>query len=195
MRIGITGGIGSGKSVVAGIFSVLGIPVFDADREAKILMETDPGLRQRITEKFGDAAYQNNKLNRKFLSSVVFNDPYKLEVLNAIVHPAAIAAAENWAGKQQAQYVVKEAALFFEAGSTQGIDFMVGVFAPQHLRIKRAMDRDGLTREEVLARMNRQIDETIKMRLCDFVVMNDEQQLLIPQVLNLHQRFLEEMSV
>jgi dephospho-CoA kinase len=194
IRIGITGGIGSGKSVVAGIFSVLGIPVFDADREAKRLMETDPELRRRITEKFGAEAYQRDKLNRKFLSSVVFNNPYQLEVLNSIVHPAAIAAAEHWARQQQAPYVVKEAALFFEAGSTEGIDFMVGVFAPQHLRIKRAMDRDGLTREEVMARMNRQIDETIKMRLCDFVIMNDEQQLLIPQVLDLHRRFSEEVS-
>jgi dephospho-CoA kinase len=192
IRIGITGGIGSGKSMVACIFSVLGIPVFDADTEAKKIMETDEGLRAAISSTFGEAAYQDGKLDRKYLSSVVFADPFQLELLNSLVHPAAIAAAEAWVLQQHAPYVVKEAALFFEAGSAAGIDYMIGVYAPQHIRIKRVMDRDGIARDEVLARMNRQIQEEIKMRLCDFVVMNDEQQLLIPQVLKLHERFLEE---
>lgn len=194
MRIGITGGIGSGKSMVAGIFSVLGIPVFDADTEAKRIMETDAELRAAISDSFGEDAYQDGKLNRKFLASVVFSDPYQLERLNALVHPAAIAAADVWALQQHAPYVVKEAALFFEAGSATGIDYMIGVYAPQHIRIKRVLDRDGVSREEVLARMNRQIQEEIKMRLCDFVIMNDEQQLVIPQVLKLHERFLQQSN-
>ncbi len=192
MRIGLTGGIGSGKSTVAGIFSVLGIPVFDADRESKYLMQHDPGLRASIIARFGPAAYRDGQLDRKYLSSIVFNNPFQLGILNALVHPAAIAAADSWARKQPAPYVVKEAALFFEAGSTDGIDYMVGVYAPQQLRIQRVMDRDGVTREEVLTRMDRQIQEEIKMRLCDFVVLNDEQKLLIPQVLALHERFLGE---
>jgi dephospho-CoA kinase len=195
IRVGITGGIGSGKSMVTGIFSVLGIPVFDADTEAKKLMETDEALRKAISSTFGEAAYQDGKLNRKYLASVVFNNPYQLELLNALVHPAAIAAADTWALQQDAPYVVKEAALFFEAGSATGIDYMIGVYAPQHIRIKRVMDRDGITRDEVLARMNRQIREEIKMRLCDFVVMNDEQQLVIPQVLKLHERFLQQSEI
>ena len=194
MRIGITGGIGSGKSIVAGIFSVLGIPVFDADRETKRIMQTDPGIREAIIERFGAEAYKENVLDRKYLSSIVFKDPFQLDLLNAIVHPAAIAAAERWAGEQQAPYVVKEAALFFEAGSANGIDHMIGVYAPQHIRIKRVMDRDGVNRDEVLARMDRQIQEEIKMRLCDFVIVNDEQQLVIPQVLKLHERFLSETA-
>jgi dephospho-CoA kinase len=194
MRIGITGGIGSGKSVVAGIFKVLGIPVFDADKEAKQIMQNDPELRRLIIERFGAAAFDEEVLNRKHLASIVFNDPYQLEVLNSLVHPAAIAAADTWASQQDAPYVVKEAALFFEAGSTAGIDYMIGVYAPQHIRLKRAMDRDGVSRDEVLARMNRQIQEEIKMRLCDFVVVNDEQQLLIPQVLKLHEQFLQEAA-
>jgi dephospho-CoA kinase len=194
MRIGITGGIGSGKSVVAGIFKVLGIPVFDADKEAKQIMQNDPELRRLIIERFGAAAFDEEVLNRKHLASIVFNDPYQLEVLNCLVHPAAIAAADTWASQQDAPYVVKEAALFFEAGSTAGIDYMIGVYAPQHIRLKRAMDRDGVSRDEVLARMNRQIQEEIKMRLCDFVVVNDEQQLLIPQVLKLHEQFLLEAA-
>ncbi|HEX7691023.1 MAG TPA: dephospho-CoA kinase, partial [Sediminibacterium sp.] len=192
LRIGITGGIGSGKSVVSHIFSVLGIPVFDADSAARHIMETDVQLRLLIKEAFGEEAYEGQQLNRKYLSSIVFSDPFKLEILNALVHPAAIAAADNWAGRQDAPYVVKEAALFFEAGSTAGIDYMIGVYAPKHIRIKRAMDRDGISREEVLSRMHRQIDEEIKMRLCDFVIHNDEQHMLIPRVLELHEKFCRQ---
>jgi dephospho-CoA kinase len=192
LRIGITGGIGSGKSMVAGIFKVLGIPVFDADSAAKEVMQTDKGLQSAIIEKFGNAVYPGGTLNRKYLANIVFNDPFQLELLNSLVHPFAIAAAEEWAAKQNTPYTVKEAALFFEAGSAIGFDYMIGVYAPQHLRIKRAMDRDGITRDEVLARMNRQIQEEIKMRLCDFVIVNDDQHLLIPQVIKLHEQFLTE---
>jgi dephospho-CoA kinase len=178
LRIGITGGIGSGKSMVAGIFKVLGIPVFDADSAAKEVMQSDTGLQSAIIEKFGKAVYPGGKLDRKYLANIVFNDPFQLELLNSLVHPFAIAAAEEWASKQNAPYTIKEAALFFEAGSAIGFDYMIGVYAPQHVRIKRAMDRDGVTRDEVLARMNRQIQEEIKMRLCDFVIVNDDQQLV-----------------
>lgn len=192
LRIGLTGGIGSGKSTVAGIFKVLGIPVFDADSAAKEVMQTKTELKNAIIEKFGEAVYPQGKLDRKYLASLVFNDPFRLEMLNALVHPYAIAAAEEWAIQQVSPYTLKEAALFFEAGSAVGFDYMIGVFAPQHLRIKRVMDRDHVNREEVLLRMKRQIQEEIKMRLCDFVLINDEQQLLIPQVLKLHEQFLLE---
>lgn len=192
LRIGLTGGIGSGKSTVSGIFKVLGIPVFDADAAAKEVMQTNPALRQAIIDTFGEAVYTNGQLNRKQLAAIVFNDPFQLETLNALVHPYTIAAAEEWATQQSAPYTVKEAALFFEAGSAIGFDYMIGVYAPQHIRIKRVMDRDQVSREEVLSRMKRQIQEEIKMRLCDFVVLNDDQHLLIPQVLKLHEQFLNE---
>ncbi|NCI46249.1 dephospho-CoA kinase [Sediminibacterium soli] len=192
LRIGITGGIGSGKSMVSHIFRVLGIPVFDADSTAKQIMETDEQLRSAIIQAFGRESYTGDRLNRKHIASLVFNDAYQLTLLNSLVHPAAIAAADAWALEQHAPYVTKEAALFFESGSATGMDYIIGVYAPRHLRIKRVMDRDGITREEVLLRMNRQIDEEIKMRLCDFVVLNDDQHLLIPQVLTLHERFLAE---
>ncbi|MDP1812485.1 MAG: dephospho-CoA kinase [Sediminibacterium sp.] len=192
LQIGLTGGIGSGKSTVAHIFKVLGIPVFDADSAAKQLMETDPGLRTALIEKFGPDTFTNSKLNRKYLAALVFKDTLKLNMLNALVHPFAIAAAEKWSAKQVSVYTIKEAALFFESGSAIGIDYMIGVSSPEHLRIKRAMSRDGITREEVIARMKRQIPAEIKMRLCDFVIVNDEQQLLIPQVLELHERFIRE---
>lgn len=190
LKIGLTGGIGSGKSVVAGIFKVLGIPVFDADSEARLIMEKDEKVATSIQNMFGDESYIDKKLNRKYIANIVFNDPAKLKQLNAIVHPAAILAANNWMNIQTTPYVIKEAALLFESGSASQLDYFVGVHAPQSLRIKRAMQRDNATREQVLARMSRQSDEEEKMKLCDFVVVNDEKQLLIPQVLQLHQKFL-----
>lgn len=192
LKIGLTGGIGSGKSTIAAIFRVLGIPVFQADQVAKTLMETDAGLMKNLRNAFGDLVFQEGKLDRKYLANLVFSDPYQLDVLNALVHPVTIQAAEEWAKQQSAPYVVKEAALFFEAGSAIGFDYMIGVSSPQTIRIHRVMQRDGVSREEVLSRMNRQIQESIKMRLCDFVILNDEQHLLIPQVLSLHEKFLKE---
>lgn len=189
LRIGLTGGIGSGKSTVSKIFETLGIPVFDADTAAKNIMNEDEGLKLKIKEIFGEEAYENGILNRKYLASIVFNDTEKLEQLNALVHPATISMAEKWAMKQTTPYTVKEAALFFESGSAAGIDYIIGVYAPQHLRIQRVMQRDNITREEVLARMDKQIDEEMKMKLCDFVLVNDEQHLLIPQVIALHKKF------
>jgi len=190
LKIGLTGGIGSGKSTVAGIFKVLGIPVFDADSAAKNIMNSDEALRNQIINTFGEDTYNGNILNRKRLAEIVFNDPFKLEQLNAMVHPATIAAAERWVQQQTTPYAVKEAALLFESGSSAGLDYIVGVFAPEALRIKRVMERDGVSRQEVLTRISRQIDEDIKRKLCDFVVINDEQQLLIPQVVALHERFI-----
>jgi len=190
LKIGLTGGIGSGKSVVANIFKVLGIPVFNADIEAKLIMENDEHLSLSVQKLLGNESYTGKKLNRKYVSNIVFNDPGKLEQLNALVHPAAILAANNWMKAQTARYAVKEAALLFESGSASNLDYVIGVFAPKNLCIKRVIERDNLTAEQVLARMSRQIDEEEKMKLCDFVVVNDEQQLLIPQVLQLHEKFL-----
>ena len=192
LRIGLTGGIGSGKSTVAGIFKVLGIPVFDADWEAKKIMESNPILRNALVEQFGSTIFSNEQLNRKALASIVFKDPVQLAKLNALVHPHAIEEGIQWSARQSSPYTVKEAALFFESGSAEGIDYMIGVYSPKHIRIQRVMKRDGISREEVLLRMQRQIPEEIKMRLCDFVLLNDEQQLLIPQIIKLHLQFLEE---
>ena len=190
LRVGLTGGIGSGKSTVADIFSVLGIPVFKADLVTRQLMEEDEILRTSIKKEFGEDAYTNNTLNRKYLASIVFNDAFQLEKLNAITHPAVIDAAQKWMQQQTTAYVIKEAALMFESASAAGVDLIIGVYAPQHIRIKRVMDRDGVTRQDVLARIDKQIDEEIKMKLCDFVLVNDEQQLLIPQVLELHEKLI-----
>ncbi len=192
LKVGLTGGIGSGKTVVANIFKVLGIPVFDADAAAKEIMEKDESLIKQIKNEFGDASYDGEKLNRKYLADKVFNDSYQLDKLNAIVHPAAIQAGIDWAEKQTSPYIIKEAALMFEAGSAFNLQYVIGVTAPKSLRIKRVMERSGLTRDEVLSRMNRQISDVIKMRLCDFVIVNDEQQMILPQVLKIHEQLLEK---
>lgn len=188
LKIGLTGGIGSGKTTVAKVFETLGIPVYYADDEAKRIMNEDPALKKKITAIFGNESYENGKLNRAYLASIVFNDSYKLDLLNSIVHPATIKDAELWMQNKNTAYALKEAALLFESGSAENLDYVIGVTAPQHLRIKRVMERDGVTRDEVLKRIDRQIEEDIKIKLCDFVIVNDEQQLVIPQVLALHEK-------
>ena len=191
LKIGLTGGIGSGKTTVSQIFKILGVPVFDADTAAKEAMEHNPVLKEKLIATFGAAVFVEHKLNRKYLADIVFNDVHQLDALNALVHPITIAAAADWFATQNSPYVIKEAALIFEAGAGVGLDYIIGVFAPTALRIKRVMDRDQLSSEEVLSRMNRQIDDQIKMKLCDFVIQNDNQALLTKQVLELHEKFLK----
>jgi len=190
LRIGLTGGIGSGKSTVAKVFEVLGVPVYYADEAARHIMNADPLLREQIIQQFGPGAYDNGVLNRKYLAGIVFNDPAKLELLNSLVHPATIRDGEKWMQQQTAPYAVKEAALIFESGSQSQLDYVIGVSAPDALRIHRTMQRDHITRDEVIARINKQVKQVIKMRLCDFVIYNDEQQPVIPQVLKLHEQLL-----
>jgi dephospho-CoA kinase len=191
MIIGLTGGIGSGKSTVAKIFATLGIPIYDADSAAKKLMQTNEDLKKSILSIFGEESYINNELNRKYISNIVFNNKDKLELLNSIVHPFTIADANNWAAKQRAPYTIKEAALLFETEAFHYVAYSIGVQALESLRIKRVMQRDNITKEEVQARINKQIPDSIKMKLCDFVIQNNEEQLIIPQVLYLHKTLLE----
>ncbi len=190
LRIGLTGGIGSGKSTVAKVFEVLGVPVFYADVVAKEMMNNNVPLRQELIAAFGEKTYANNKLNNAYLSSIVFNDATQLERLNSIVHPITIAEAGRWFAQQTTPYTIKEAALLFEAGTAKELDYIIGVSAPQEVRIQRVMKRDGITEEAVLQRMSKQIDEAEKMSLCDFVLVNDEQHMLLPQIIKLHQNLL-----
>lgn len=190
LKIGLTGGIGSGKSTVARIFEVLGIPVYYADEAAKRLMNENEYLRNEIRREFGEEAYTNGKLNRAFVSSRVFNDKEKLHQLNALVHPVTIRDAEEWMEHQKTSYIIKEAALIFESGSAQKLDYVIGIYAPQILRIQRVMLRDNITRQEVIERMKNQIDEDIKMKLCDFVITNDEKDLVIPQIIEVHRKLI-----
>ncbi|MEO5782290.1 MAG: dephospho-CoA kinase [Ginsengibacter sp.] len=191
LRIGLTGGLGSGKSTVAHIFEVLGIPVYYADAASKSLMNDDEKVKADVINAFGKEVYSDGKLDRKNLSEIVFKDEKKLELLNSIVHPATLLDAAEWMKKQTAHYAIKEAALIFESGSNKTLDFVIGVEAPLPLRLQRAMKRDNISREQAMARIEKQMDEEKKIDLCDFVIVNDEQQMVIPQVLELHQKFLK----
>ena len=192
LKIGLTGGIGSGKSTVARIFESLGVPVYYADAAAKRVMEEDPELKIALVHHFGTATFENGVLNRSYLSGLVFNNPEKLALLNSLVHPATINDAEQWMQQQTTPYAIKEAALIFESGAQEHLDQVIGVTAPVALRIQRTMQRDGSTREAVQARMERQLSDSIKMKLCDHIIHNDEQQALLPQVLALHEKLLAQ---
>ena len=186
IKVGLTGGIGSGKSTVAKIFKTLGIPVIDADIVAKTIMEKDELLIEAIKKAFGEESYIDGKLNRKYIANIVFNDDIQLGILNGLTHPATIEAANKWIQQQNTTYCIKEAALLFEAGTAEDLDYIIGVKAPDAMRINRVMQRDNVTKQEVLARMDKQIVQETKMWLCDFVINNDGQELLIPQVLEIH---------
>jgi dephospho-CoA kinase len=191
IKIGLTGGIGSGKTTVANIFEVLGIPVYYADDAAKKLMQHDENIKTKIIQNFGAESYIDGKLNRTYLSAIVFANPEKTAIINSIVHPVTIADAKNWMQKQTTHYAIKEAALIFEANAQTELDFIIGINSPLPLRIKRIMQRDKINEASVMARMQKQMDVTEKMNRCHFVIENNEIDLLIPQVLAIHEKLLK----
>lgn len=190
LKVGLTGGIGSGKSTVAKVFGVLGVPLYSSDLASRRLMDEDPELIQGIKEAFGERAYAGKKLDRAYLAGIVFKDKTQLTRLNALVHPATIRDGEAWITRQTGPYAIRESSLIFEAGMQPQFDVVIGVSAPTALRIKRVMDRDKVEAEAVRERMRHQIQERIKMLLCDIVIVNDDQQAVIPQVLAAHERLL-----
>jgi dephospho-CoA kinase len=191
LKAGVTGGIGSGKTMVCQVFQTLGIPVFNADNAARYLMENDAELARSIRKLLGEEVYTDGKLNRANVSAIVFSDPEKLAQLNALVHPVTIRYSRDWVAAQNAPYTIKEAAILFESGSYKDMDVTIGVFAPQELRIQRAMQRSGLSRDEVLGIISRQMDEDEKMKRCDHVIINDDITAVLPQVLGLHELLLK----
>jgi dephospho-CoA kinase len=194
MRAGITGGIGSGKTTVCRIFAALGVPVYDADTEAKKLMNTDVDLISGITALFGPESYTAEGVyNRPFVGSIVFADAEKLAALNALVHPAVEAHSRRWHEAQMAAghpYTLKEAALLVESGSYKHLDVLIVVTAPENLRIHRVMARDGADESAVRARMRHQLPDSEKMALADYVIHNDGAHMLVPQVWNIHRSML-----
>jgi dephospho-CoA kinase len=193
LRIGITGGIGSGKSLICKIFASLQIPVYDADLMARNLMTSDLVLINQIKKEFGDSSYQlDGSLNREYLSKKVFNDASKLKKLNQLVHPRVGVDSENWIERNKAYpYVVKEAALLFESGANKSLDKIIVVTAPEPLRVQRVLNRDkSRTEEEVIKIIRSQMDEEEKIKMADFIIRNDETELVVPQVLKLHERFI-----
>ena len=195
LKIGLTGGIGSGKSTVAQVFEILGIPVFYADEEAKKIYDENEELKNLVIKNFGKESYTAGKLNRSFIASVVFNNKEKLDLLNSLIHPATMKLGEEWMNKQTSPYAIHEAALIFEASVNTRLDYVIGVSAPEELRIERAMKRNNASRADVLKRISLQMNEDEKMKGCDFVLVNDEQQLLTPQVLALHDKLLALANV
>jgi len=188
----VTGGIGSGKSLICRIFATLGVPVYDADSHAKELMTTDGILISQIKKEFGELSYLGDGvLNRKYLSKEVFQDAIKLERLNKLVHPRVAENYNTWVSKnQEANYVVKEAALLIEAKSYQALDKLIVVSAPETLRVKRVLERDKhRTEKQVYEVISNQIAEAEKLKLADHVIVNDETKLVITQVLELHEIF------
>jgi dephospho-CoA kinase len=193
LKIGITGGIGSGKTTVCKVFELLDIPVFYADDVAKTLMVKDVILIQQIKATFGDEAYfADQSLNRKFISDTVFNQPNLLKKLNSFVHPAVFRAFDTWCLQQKAPYVLKEAALLFESGSYQQNDYNILVSCPLALRIQRVMLRDKLTQEKVMERIAVQLPEETKQSLANYLIQNNEQEFIITQVLQLHSQLLQK---
>ncbi|MCF8257442.1 MAG: dephospho-CoA kinase [Flavobacteriales bacterium] len=189
--IGITGGIGCGKTTVCGIFSELGVPVYYADDRAKAVMMEDESLMATIRCTFGDEAYKNGELNRPYLAHQVFGSEEKLTRLNAVVHPAVARDFMKWANAiADVPYIIKEAAILFESGAYRTVQQTVLVTAPENVRIERVMQRDSISETEVRQRMDSQWPEERKAQMADHVIVNDGHQLLIPQVLELHGKFI-----
>lgn len=192
LKIGITGGIGSGKTTVCKVFAVLGVPTFNADEEAKSIMLNDEVLVNNIKKYFGPDAYFNDgTLNRKYLANIVFNDKDELEKLNKLVHPATIQAFQRWAQKQSSPYCLHEAAILFESGAYKTCDYSILVSASTETRKKRVMNRDQVSEKEVMDRMKMQMPESEKAKLADFIIFNEKDTALLPQVLKLHETFLK----
>lgn len=193
LQVGVTGGIGSGKSLVCKVFSALGVPVYDADSRAKAIMTTDGILVSQIKAEFGDLAYNiDGSLNRSYLSEQIFQYPHLRERLNALVHPRVAIDTEQWVNQQAGyRYVIREAALMYESGSYKKLNASILVAAPETLRMKRVRQRDPQRTEDAIRKiMEAQMPEEEMRKRADFIIENDEMQLVIPQIIQLHQHFI-----
>lgn len=191
IRVGVTGGIGSGKSTVAKVFETLGAPVYNSDQRAKSLMEKDFHLKSQITTLFGSETYRGDgSLNREYLASIVFNKPERLKQLNDCVHPAVKLDFENWCSNQNAPYIIKEAAILIESGAHIGLDVIVLVVAPKDSRVKRVVLRDSATELEVLSRMEKQWPDEEKMPYADYIVNNEDSSQVLAQLVSIHKELL-----
>ncbi len=188
IKVGITGGIGAGKTTVSNIFKVLKVPIFYADKVAKNLINTNDKTIRKIKEKFGDV-YINGKLNNKKLAAIIFNNPEKLKIINNIVHPAVHKEYNKWCKKNSDKiYTLMEAAILFESRSYKKLDKIITVYAPEKIRIKRVCKRDNTNEKKVKERIRNQINDKEKIKLSDFVIHNYNDNMLIPQVLEIHKK-------
>jgi dephospho-CoA kinase len=195
LKIGVTGGIGSGKTVVCKIFEALGAPVYYADIEAKKILSSDSSVKRKVKELLGkESYYVNGKANRKFIASKVFDNKSLLKQLNEIVHPAVAVHSARWfeSIKGQFAYAVKEAALLIESGSYKELNLLIVVTAPEALKIQRVTVRDQISEEQVRVRMKNQLPDDQKVELADFIILNDDQHSLVSQVWKIHQQLLKK---
>ena len=192
MRLGVTGGIGVGKSTVCQIFSCLGVPIYDADQRAKALYSENIKLQKQLIQKYGTAIYKNGAINTELLGKIIFTDKKELQWLNALVHPLIFEDYKHWCQQNEdAIYTIKEAAIMFESGSDKNVDAVIGVFSPEALRMERIMARDGSVEEEIRSRMSKQMPQEDLLGRCQFYIHNDSENSLISQVIGLHKTFIE----
>ena len=194
LKVGITGGIGSGKTMVCKVFELLGISVYYSDEESKKLLDNDIKVKDQIIKTFGNTIINEvGNIDRKKLSAAVFGDKEKLALLNSIVHPAVANHFEEWAKMHSDdKYILKEAAILFESGANKLVDKVITVTAPNLLKIQRAMHRDNITEEQVVVRMKNQWSDEEKIKLSQFVIYNDEENLIIPQIIKVHEMLIAE---
>lgn len=191
IKVGLTGGIGSGKTFIAEHFSKLNIPIYNSDIRGKHLMDNSADVKQQLIKAFGQETFTTNGLNRKYLSELVFNDKSKLNTINNIVHPAVANDFKLWQAQQQAPYIIKEAAILIESGAYKELDYLIVVTAPEQLRITRVVERDNMTREQVQQRISNQISDKERLRHANFVINNNGIMLVEQQVLKTHNNLLK----
>lgn len=194
LKVGLTGGIGSGKSTVASLFELIGIPVFYADRAAKQLLIDDPDVKKEIIRLMGEQAYTEEGPNKKVIAHAIFNNPNLRDSINRLIHPKTIVKAQQWMLEQHTPYAIKEAALIFESGSENELDYVIGVRCPEQLRIQRIHQRDQTPISDIIRKIQSQLPEEEKLQRCDLIIENNEKDMLIPQVLAAHQWLIERTS-
>ena len=194
MLVGLTGGIGSGKSTVASFFRELGIPVYTADDEAKKLMTTSKRIKTKLIKEFGEQTFVDEQLNRGYIASIVFKDAEKLAILNNIVHPEVAKHFKKWASKHNAPYVIQENAILFESNAASRFDTIITVTAPIDLRFERVLKRDDTTIKQIQSRMNNQLSDDERLQRSDFVIENIDWDITKQQVLDIHNQLLERVK-
>jgi dephospho-CoA kinase len=195
LKLGVTGGIGSGKTSVCRIFNVLGIPVFSTDQVAKGIMDSDIAIREKINKIAGKDLYPGGILDRKGLAGMIFNDSSKLAEVNSLVHPLVFRNFLEWTVRQDSPYVIMEAAILFESGAEKFVDRVATVIAPEEEKIQRVISRSSLTREQVMERMRNQIDDEERIKRSDYIIRNSENDMIIPAILEIHNDILIQLNL
>lgn len=194
LKVGLTGGIGSGKTLISGIFTRLGVPVFNADEQSKQLVNKDTEIKRKLIALYGEEIYVQSGINRKLLAEIIFNNQEELNKVNSIIHPRVRKAFLFWAGKyKKAPYVIEEAAILFESKAFLEMDYTINVYADELLRIKRVTGRDNIDAELVKSRISNQLSDEERERLADFTIYNDGKEMIIPQVLEIHKKLMSRI--